>query len=300
MGLLRTAIFLFGSLVILPAWADDIPMIDAHSQLPTPGLAGDVISVMNSAGVRHVILGFRGSAKMGDVASLARAHPDRITGAIKIKGRHWGAGSKKFYRNVARQMATGGFTALGEALMYHAAKGKKAPEYRVTPDKKQFRHVLDIAREKGWPLIIHIEFRAAPDREHFTTILERLLADNRDVAFPLIHLAQLDPPDAARLIAAHPNVYFMTSHSNPITIGRSKQPWTDMFAGENLKAAWRDLLIRHPDRFILNFDNVWPEHWGSYYAQQVALWRKTLATMPPAADHKIAHENAERLWKLAP
>ena len=51
---------------------------------------------------------------------------------------------------------------------------------------------------------------------------------------------------------------------------------------------------------ILNFDNVWPDHWGPDYVQQAALWRETLATLPPAVAHMIAHENAERLWRLAP
>ena len=283
-----------------PAWADGIPMIDAHSQLPDPNLADDVIPLMDAAGIRHVILSFRGGAKRNDVIALVRAHPNRITGAIKIKGRHWGQGSKKFFKSVAKQMASGAFGAIGEALMYHAAKGSKAPEYTVTPERKQFRYVLDLARQNGWPLITHIEFRAVPKLRRFMELLERLLADNRDVAFPLIHLAQLDPPDVARLIAAHPNVYFMTSHSNPITVRQSKQPWTNMFEGDDLKPGWRDLLRLHPDRFILNFDNVWPDHWGPDYVLQAALWRKTLATLPPAAAHKIAHENAERLWKLTP
>lgn len=297
---IRPVALLVTCLFSLPTWADGIPMIDAHSQLPDPNLADDVIRLMDTAGIHHVILSFRGSAKGNDVIALVRAHPNRITGAIKIKGRHWPQGSKKFYKNVTKQMASGAFGAIGEALIYHAAKGSKAPEYTVTPEQKQFRYVLDLARENGWPLIIHIEFRAVPDRQRFMELLERFLADNRDVAFPLIHLAQLDPPDVARLIAAHLNVYFMTSHSNPITVRQSKQPWTNMFEGDELKAGWRDLLLRHPDRFILNFDNVWPDHWGPDYVQQAALWRETLATLPPAAAHMIAHENAERLWRLAP
>jgi Tat protein secretion system quality control protein TatD with DNase activity len=293
-------VLLAGCLLTLPSRADDIPMIDAHSQLPTPGLTNDVIHIMNEAGICHVILSFRGSAKRDDVADLASTHPGRITGALKIKGKHWPTGHKKFFKGVAKQLKTGSFNAIGEALLYHAAKGNKAPEYVVTDEKKQFRHVLEIAREKSWPLILHIEFRASPDPTSFMEMLERILANNRDMSFPLIHLAQLDPDEAERLISRHPNVYLMTSHSNTVTARKTTQPWTNMFEGDTLKAGWRSVMTRHPDRFVLNFDNVWPDHWGPYYVEQAELWRKTLSTFLPAAAHKIAHENAEKLWNLTP
>jgi hypothetical protein len=73
-----------------------------------------------------------------------------------------------------------------------------------------------------------------------------------------------------------------------------------MFADEKLESSWRNLLTKHPDRFILNFDNVWPEHWGSDYVDQAFIWRNALAALPVGVAHKIAHQNAERLWKLPP
>ena len=73
-----------------------------------------------------------------------------------------------------------------------------------------------------------------------------------------------------------------------------------MFAGRRLKGAWRKLMIDHPDRFILAFDNVFAEHWGDYYLEQIELWRKALETLPEDVAHAIAHKNAERLWHLPP
>ncbi len=295
------AVFLLSvSLFVPPTWADEIPIIDAHSQLPRPDVADDVISLMDKAGIGHVILSFRGSAKLRDVVALARAHPDRITPAMKIKGRHWAQGSHQFYESTAKQLNSGTLGAIGEALLYHAAKGNKAPEYIVATEAKQFRHVLGLARDNGWPIIIHIEFRAAPNPAQLMKMLEDLLRNNRDMSFPLIHMAQLEPFEVERLITAHPNVYFMTSHSNTVTVRKSKQPWINMFADDKLKASWRDLLIKHADRFILNFDNVWPEDWDSDYIDQARLWRNALATLPVGVAHKIAHENAERVWRLSP
>ena len=283
------------------ALADEIPLIDAHSQLPSPEQIETVIPLMNKAGVHRTILSFRGSAQAMDVLSLAEKNSDRITPAIKIKGKHWPTGSPKFFESVKNQLDAGRFSAMGEVLLYHAAKGTKAPEWTVKTTDKQFRYVLETSRAQGWPLVLHIEFRAAPDPDGSMAELVELLRDNRDVAFSLIHMAQMNPAQVADLISRHPNVYFMVSHSNPITISHTKQPWTNLFDGENMKPEWRTLMVARPERFILNFDNVWEEHWSEdYYVAQARLWQATLATFPKKVAHAIAHGNAERLWHLPP
>ena len=128
--------------------AGEIPLIDAHSQLPSPDTAKDVVRLMDEAGIAHVILSFRGQGKANHVIGLAESNPSRITPAIKIKGKHWPTGSGKFYKSVKKQLNRGAFGAIGEALVYHAAKGDKAPEWTVLPEDKQFKFVLELAREK--------------------------------------------------------------------------------------------------------------------------------------------------------
>ena len=55
----------------------------------------------------------------------------------------------------------------------------------------------------------------------------------------------------------------------------SKQPWIDLFdGGRSLAPRWKTLFVKYPDRFILNFDNVWADDWGDRYVSQAALWRK--------------------------
>jgi hypothetical protein len=58
------------------------------------------------------------------------------------------------------------------------------------------------------------------------------------------------------------------------------------------------VVTDHPDRFILAFDNVWPEFWGKFYLDQAALWRTALNKLPSNVAHALAHGNAERLWNL--
>jgi predicted TIM-barrel fold metal-dependent hydrolase len=298
-------LFVIACLVCVPCFpvlADGpIPIVDAHSQLPAPATADKVIALMDEAGVARTILSFRGSARGGDVQRLAEQYPDRLTAAIKTKGKHWPRGNDKFYRQIEKQLATGQYGALGEVLYYHAAKGDKAPEWTVLPTDQQAVYLLEVARDHGWPLVVHIEFAAlGSEKDTWMQRLETLLSSNPDMNFPMIHMGQLEAQDVARLLMIHPNIFFMVSHSNTVTVSQSNQPWVNLFAGEELKPAWKDLIIQHPDRFVLNFDNVFEEHWGPYYLEQVALWRKTLQQLPADVAHAIAHGNAERLWHLPP
>jgi len=111
-------------------------------------------------------------------------------------------------------------------------------------------------------------------------------------------MGQLNHVAVRQLIEVHGNIYFITSHSNPIAVKKSSQPWINMFDGDRLSADWRQLMTDHPDRFILGFDNVWAEHWGQFYLDQVTLWRKAINELPVEVAHALAHGNAERLWHL--
>jgi Tat protein secretion system quality control protein TatD with DNase activity len=278
-----------------------IPIIDAHSQLPSPGTADDVIRLMDEAMVNRTILSFRGSARGRDVLRLAQNYPRRIIPAVKTKGGHWEPGDQTYYDKIEQQLATGRFRALGEVLYYHAAKGNVAPEYSVLPTAPQSVYLLSVARDNHWPLIVHIEFAAlGPEKDVWMQRLEELLSSNPDINFPMIHMGQLEANDVERLLSIHPNIFFMVSHSNTVTINQSNQPWVNLFDGDQLKPEWKDLMLAYPDRFILNFDNVFEEHWGQYYLEQVKLWRQSLQQLPVDVAHAIAHQNAERLWHLPP
>jgi predicted TIM-barrel fold metal-dependent hydrolase len=115
-------------------------------------------------------------------------------------------------------------------------------------------------------------------------------------------MGQLTPDKAAELIAAYPNIYFMTSRADPIDLARShgKQPWQNMFSRNDLKPRWKELLAKRSDRFIFAMDNhIAQGHWGNRdYPRRVALWREALSTLPQTAANAIAHGNAEKLWKL--
>lgn len=281
--------------------AAEIPMIDAHSQTDHLVDLERVITLMDRAGVRRTILSARGRLKGRDLLDFAARHPGRITPAVRTKSLRYVENHPKYYQGLEKQLRAPGFGALAEVILWHARKGKRAPQWIVALDAPQVKAALDAALKRRWPFIAHIEFAAAgTQRSEYMGKLEALLRAHPRHPFPLIHMGQLPVGEARRLIGAHPNVYFLTSHANPVTVSKSRQPWVNLFRGERLSPEFRDLMVRHRTRFVLAFDNVFAEHWGEYYLKQAALWRRALAALPPAVAHAVAHGNAERLWKLPP
>jgi predicted TIM-barrel fold metal-dependent hydrolase len=265
-----------------------------------------IIELMDTAGVSKTIHSTRGKVSPDRLLAFAEKHRGRIIPAVRTKGAIYDDDSPKYYKKLNKQLTMDGFGAMAEVIMWHARKGDKAPEVIVPPDDRRVAAALDGALKHGWPFIAHIEFAASGrDRTVFMEKFEALLKKHPDHPFVLIHMGQLEIKDVSRLVAVYPNIYFIAAHSNPISTGESKQPWVNMFTGNiftgyRLDPAWRELIISNPDRFILGFDNVFPEHWGSFYLQQVTLWKKALEDLPHEVARKLAHKNAERLWGLAP
>jgi len=281
------------------AVADPPILVDAHSQIDHHVDRATIVPLMDAAGVRHVILSARGKVKPEQITAFAAQHPDRVTASVRTKGGHFSRNTDKFYTFLEKQLSMPGFGAMSEAILWHARKGDKAPEVVVPPDAPQVTKSLAGAMAKGWPFVIHIEFAATSDYETFMTRLEALLDRYLDHPFALIHMGQLEAKEAGRLLAAHGNLHFLTSHANPIVKAGSNQPWVDLFdGGDVLAPRWKALFVGYPDRFVLAFDNVWENHWGDYYVRQAALWRDALADLPHAVAHAVAHGNAERLWRL--
>ena len=291
--------------------AVDILLIDAHSQVYHRSEDLDeVIRLMDQGGVARTILSSRGPVTTEQLVSFASKYPGRIIPAVRTKHRFYRENHERFDAFLRKQADMPQFGAMAEVLMYHAQKGLRrvrAPQVIVYPDDERVLVALKYAMEKKWPFVVHIEFRrAGPLRDEFMKRFEALLARYQKHPFVLMHMGQLDHIGIRRLIEAHDNIYFIASHSTSIEaspladVKESEDPRTNMFDGDHLSAKWKHLMIEHPDRFILGFDNVWPEHWGQYYLDQIKLWRGAIQELPGEVAHDFAHGNAERLWRLAP
>jgi hypothetical protein len=301
-----TACF-FCLVAVVPAYGAShvLPIIDAHSQFDENTPVAKVIEYLSRAGVTQVLLSARGRVTTAQVLDLGTTHPTCVVPSVRTKGRAFDENRPGYYTLLDEQFREPAFRAMSEIILVHAPKGRRAPEVNVAADAPQVKEAIRRAIDKGWPIVLHYEFRwlarayGSGARAKRMAELKALLAQHPQQPFALIHMAQLDPSDAADLLAAHRNLVFLTSHANTLVVHESRQPWTDMFAGDELAAEWKALILRYPDRFVLTLDNVWLEHWSEKYVQQVELWRKALGKLPAEVAHAVAHGNAERLWKLA-
>lgn len=275
--------------------------IDAHSQVDhhVDDLSL-IIERMDEFNVRKTILAVRGKRPLFSVADLADQYPDRIIPAVRSKGGVYSRNDKKYYRRVDKQFADDRFLAIAEVLLYHAQKGDKAAELRVSMDDPRVAAVLEPAVERGMPFVIHIEFAslAGDDRARFMQELKQVLEQYPEHPFLLIHMGQLGPEEAQPLLTQYKNFHLMTSHADPVTVNSSNQPWTNMFQGGSLKGEWQELMKAYPGQFVFALDNVWADHWRNTYGQHMRLWQSALKKLPDDVAHAIAHGNAERLWQL--
>ncbi len=266
--------------ILVPAYgaSNVLPIIDVHSQVDESVPVARVIEYAARAGVTQVLLSARGQMKTAQILDLASAHPACIVPSVRTKGHAFDENRPGYYTLLDEQFKEPAFRAISEILLVHAPKGKRAPEVSVAANTPQVKEAIQRAIAKGWPIVLHYEFRwltSAYDtsvRAKRMTELKSLLSQHPQQQFALIHMAQLDASDAADLLAAHPNLVFLTSHANPLMVNESRQPWTNMFADGELAPDWKALLLRHPDRFVLAFDNVWSEHWSEKYVQQADIW----------------------------
>ena len=305
LGRLAVWVLLAAFLLHAPAArADKPPIIDAHSQADKKIDLEDIISLMDDAGVTRTILSARSRRKPEDLTAFAARHPDRITLAVRTKGQN--------VKQIKQQVKTRAYGAMAEVLMWHREKKKQSvttatgetmapPQVVMPPDHPKAQKLLKIARKWKWPFIPHIEFASAgDDYAPFMAKLEDQMRRYPDHPFVLIHMGLLTFAEVKRLIEAHPNIHFIPAHSDPLSVAKYDAPFTEMFSGRVLAPQWKDLIVRHKDRFIIGFDMVWSHEWKKFYLDEVTYWRDALTDLPEDVAHAVAHRNAERLWRLPP
>jgi predicted TIM-barrel fold metal-dependent hydrolase len=303
---------LFGASVLTPvviAASNNIPIFDAHNQVDEGLTADEVISLMDAAGVQRTFFASRNASQDALVLEAAERYPNRILPLIRSKGdSRFEASITLFKEQLDRAGKDGHYFGLAELLVYHAIK----PALHMMRERKIFLNdqkvalAVDLSERKKWPLILHIEMAAAGDlRQRYMDQLEKFLNDHPNLPVLMIHMAQLDAPDVERLIQSHANIYFMTSTVKFLTsdsVGEIStgggQPWTTMFRDGALLDSWRELFIRYPDRFVYASDNVILKNWRRKYRKMMHIWQRTFQELAPEVAHKVAHQNAERLWHL--
>jgi hypothetical protein len=95
------------------------------------------------------------------------------------------------------------------------------------------------------------------------------------------------PDDVGRLVAAAPELFVELALRS------------DVAPGGQLDPAWRDLFVRHPERFMVGTDTWIASRWESLVHVQAAA-RAWLRQLPPDLARRVASENAEALARGGP
>jgi len=159
-----------------------------------------------------------------------------------------------------------------------------------------FRELLALGREFDVPLMVHTEYASIKP----TVSMCQANPDNRIL---LAHSGAVLPPRLVeQILLACPNIIMDLA---------ARDPWRYVahpIADEDgrLLPEWRELVIRHSERFTVGSDPVWPVDKGSSWDEPDTGWqemhqyvdfhRRWLADLPPEVARRISWENADRFF----
>lgn len=253
-------------------WAAELPIFDAHlhySQDAWDSYPPETVRrLLDEAGIARA---FVSSTPDEGTVRLYEAAPDRVVPVLRpyrtrgdLAGWHADPGVPAY---LEARLRRGIYRGIGE---FHLA-GAEAAQPVV-------QRVVDLATRHGLFLHCHCDVAA----------LERLLAAAGGVDVLWAHAGlSADPGTVGRLLGAHPRLLAELALRG------------DVAPGGRLDPAWRDLFLRHPDRFMVGTDTWIPARWGQLAAVQAAT-RGWLRQLPEPVARAIAVENAERLARPRP
>ncbi|MFQ5955932.1 MAG: amidohydrolase family protein [Kiloniellales bacterium] len=252
------------------AAGDQLPVFDTHLHYSRESWATfeprRVIETLNAAEVPRALVS---STPDDGTMRLYREDADRFVPVLRpyragVTPGNWlrDPGTASY---VAERLGRGIYRGIGEIhLIDDAAAG--AP---------QVRRLAAMAVQRD--IILHVHCGAGPVRA--------LFAIEPRLRILWAHAGFTTPPDEiGELLDRHPRLWAELSFRAH-----------DIAPGGRLDPAWRDLLLRHPDRFMIGTDTYVEPRWA-IYGELVDQHRQWLAQLPRAVAEAIAYGNAVRLF----
>jgi hypothetical protein len=157
-------------------------------------------------------------------------------------------------------------------------------------DNKILLALFELAREFDVPFLLHTETSKA---DYIVPICQ----GHSDVRILWAHAGGiLKPADVETAMNACPNLWVELS---------ARDPWRyNSLVGPDgkLPAAWRQLIVRYPERFMTGSDPVWgvtrtqrwdePDDGWDHLHQLIQFHRTWLAELPPAVEERVRLRNA--------
>ena len=252
------------------AAGEPMPIFDTHAHYSRAAWATygpvAVLAAMDAAGVRRALVS---STPDDGTLRLYRAGAGRIVPMLRpyhddVTPSNW-ARHPDVRAYLEERLAMGVHRGIGEIHLYDE-KAARAPAVAWLAGTAVVRN-----------LFVHVHSDAAP--------LRALLAIDSGLKVLWAHAGMSAPPAViGELLAGHPRLWTEVSFRG-----------FDIAPGGKLDAAWRDLLVRHRDRFMVGTDTYVTGRWDAY-GDLIEEHRRWLAQLPRDVAEAIAWGNAARLF----
>ena len=292
---------------------DALPLIDAHNHVVPGRSAETIVSFMDRAGIRKIVLmtnRIPPSRPLGwEDAFVLEAYgryPDRIIPFLTtVRAGQGSLSESAFIEYAEAQLKTGKFKGMGEFMVEHysvAGAGRaEAPHIRVPADRPLMQAMMRLGARYNVPLTIHME--TTPDT---LAALERSLQANPKTKLIWAHqnpvkmgggpeerLARRgDPDQIARLFDKYPNLFADTALGYESMFVRPQD--------RSLPENWKGLYEKYNDRFVIGFDLADGNMWEKNALPRVNFIRAWLSQLSPDTARKLAYENIERILTAKP
>lgn len=238
--------------------------------------------------------------------ALYQRYPDYfVTSTSSGEFARWWNGTQAFLDLTREELASGRYFAMGEHEFRHlpspeqVAAGNRSRDITIPIDGPAGHALFKLSEDAGVSFQIHYEIEDA-----LLPPLEAMLAQYPRAQVIWCHLGMIRYPEKARsygpgyvqsLIERFPGLHFDLAVPRPDNIYRpSGARDSTLYEQGRLAPAWRDLLERHPTRFLAASDYRPPVE--NIYAQAIDRQRTLiLDALGTRAQHLIAYRNAWRL-----
>jgi Tat protein secretion system quality control protein TatD with DNase activity len=313
----------------LDADVKNIPVVDFHTHLQKNVTAEELVAHQNQVGVARMVLmpnwtKDRPGVSVDDAEGsdeqaieYARRYPDRFVPFIGFQGRGlaspeaWSWPStigQQRLRETEAKLRTGEFFGMGEFMLrfypYTNRHGIISPsEIDCPPYSYLMRKFADLSARYKAPMVIHCEAEPKSKEE-----MIRLFEAHGDAIFVWAHNCgrssskDMDDmfnrflnlfADLGGMVYSGPNV----EHYGVYFPRRT--PWMYLVVDEKgvILPEMKPLFEKYADRFFVGTDIAHARVYKNYEAH-LPRWRSFFSQLSPAAAHKIAYQNAERLFLI--
>lgn len=280
--------------------------IDAHGHTVSGLTADKVISLMDKAGISHMVLMARGLKNDSLTTEIYRQYPQRILPFVSAMYPAWHRQDDRMLSYAEKQLKSGIFKGVGEVMLrYYGIPSKNEPEVNVPADSRFIKKLSDIVENYNAILLVHME----PESEAIRS-LENLLNYNKKIRLIWAHtgtvarekLKIIGHYDIATLMDKHSNLYTDIAGVQPMSLAPSGGLRRPEIADESGKLfpRFRELLEKHSDRVLFGLDTPYEECWAEKPFTKWVEWADKVVAQ--FEDSKIAerimHKNAEKLFNI--